>query len=157
MAEKVVSRSERYLRFSRRGMVVILVSSMITGGSLLVLALDPDGALGSLMPRISALIPMAIAIVAGMLVATLGGHKWDPEAPEARAILEDEWRRANMNRAIRVAFVVVLAAQVPLGFWLASVPSPRGILALATTTMTLGLAVLAGLFLYFDREPNNGG
>lgn len=157
MTTEVDSRSEMYLRFSRRGMMVVLATSIIAGGSLLAIAVEPDGAIASLMPRISALIPIAITLVAGMLVATLRGNRWNPKAPEARAILEDEWRQSNLNRAIRAAFALVLAAQVPLGLWLSSVPSPRGILALATTTMTLGLAVLSGFFLYLDRETNDGG
>jgi len=161
MKDEVDSRSERYLRYSRRGMAAVLAISVLSGGSLLTVVLKPEGVFASLMPRISALIPIAIALVAGMLVATLRGDRWDPKAPEARAILDDEWRRASMDRAIRVAFVVILVAQVPLAFWLAfwlaSVRSPRGILALSTTTMTLGLAVLAGCFLYFDRDANDGG
>jgi hypothetical protein len=151
------SRAEKYLRYSHRSMVVVLLLAVATGGAVLATAVEPDGLIASWMPRISLLLPIAIVLIAGMLMATLRGDRWDPNAPEARAILEDEWRRTNMSRALRGAFVVVIAAQVPLGLWLARLPALRGTLAMATATMTLGLATLAALFLYFDREERDAG
>ncbi|HEX3158234.1 MAG TPA: hypothetical protein VHQ45_06930 [Gemmatimonadaceae bacterium] len=157
MTGSIDSRSERYLRFSHRSMVAVLVLMVMIGTVALVVALRPDGVISQWLPRVSVLVPVAIVLIAGALRATLGGDRWTPDAPEARAILQDEWRRMNMARASRAAFVVVLAAQVPLGLWLGMLPSPRGVMAMAVTTMTFGLAAFIALFLYFERSAHDGG
>lgn len=157
MAVPADSRAERYLRYSRRGMVAVLSLTVVIGCALLAVAVAPDGLIARWMPRLSATLPVVITLVVGVLVTTLRGDRWDPNAPEARVILEDEWRRANMSRALRGAFVVVVAAQAPLGLWLSRLPAPRGALAMATATMTLGLATLSALFLFFDREGRDDG
>lgn len=101
-----------------------------------------------------AMLPLwIIAVVLAVgLQRTLGGDRWDPRTPEVRAIVEDEWRRSNMDRARRVAFVVVLGAQLPLGLLFASLPPLRAVMAMATATITVGLATLLAFFLYFDRD-----
>ena len=157
MTGSIDSRSERYLRFSHRSMVVVLVLMVMTGAVALAVALRPDGVISQSLPRAGVLLPVAIVLIAGALHATLGGDRWTPDAPEARAILQDEWRRMNMARASRAAFVVVLAAQVPLGLWLGMLPAPRGVMAMAITTMTFGLAAFIALFLYFERGAHDGG
>jgi len=154
MSSPIESRSEKYLRFSRRGMTVALLLVLAVGGVCVVMAVHPAS------PRFpQAVLPLwivAVVLAAG-LQRTLGGERWDPRAPEARAIAEDEWRRSNLDRARRAAFVVVLGAQLPLGLLLASLPTPRAVTAMAAATVTLGLATLMGLFLYFDRDAPDAG
>lgn len=157
MAVSNDSRSEKYLRYSHRSMVVVLALMVTIGSVSLAMALQPDGVVARWMPRLSAIVPIAIVLVAGALAATLRGDRWDPNAPEARAIVQDEWRRLNMARAMRGAFVVVVAAQVPLALWLGTLPSPRAAMAIAITTMTLGVATLSALFLIFEREEGDAG
>jgi hypothetical protein len=154
--EAIETRAERYLRYSHRGMVLLLVLMAIIGGGALAVILQPDGLIAGWMPRISVTIPVAIALIAGALVSTLGGDRWDPNAPEAQAILRDEWRRHNLARAMRVAFVIVLAAQTPLALWLASLPGSRAVIGMAIATMTLGMVTFTGLYLVFDREARDG-
>jgi hypothetical protein len=149
-------RAERYLRYSHRGMVVILVLVIAVGAAFLAVALNPDGAVARLMPRLALSAPIAIALIAGALQWTLRGDRWDPAAPEARAVLDDEWRKVNLARAARWALGVVLSAQVPLALWLGGLPGPRGVLAQAVATMTLGMAALLGLFLFFQRAGHEG-
>jgi hypothetical protein len=149
-------RAERYLRYSHRGMVVILVLVIAVGAAFLALALNPDGTVARLMPRLALSAPIAIALIAGALQWTLRGDRWDPAAPEARAVLDDEWRKVNLARAARWALGVVLSAQVPLALWLGGLPAPRGVLAQAVATMTLGIATLLGLFLFFQRAGHEG-
>ena len=60
-----------------------------------------------------------------------------------------------MHRASRVALIVVLMAQYPLVLlfeFVMQLPPPRGAFAMAASTITLGLATLMALFLFFDRE-----
>jgi hypothetical protein len=57
-----------------------------------------------------------------------------------------------MDRAIRVAFFVILIAQIPIGLLVAPLPSLRAVMAMATTTLTLGMATFLALFLFFSRQ-----
>jgi hypothetical protein len=154
MAVPPESRSEKYLRFSRRSMTVTLLLIIAIGGVCLIMAIRPG------TPQWSRAIPamwiIAVILAAG-LQRTLGGERWNPRAPEARAIREDEWRRSNMERARRIAFVVVLGAQLPLALLLAALPSLQAVMAMAAATITLGLATLLALFLYFDRDESDAG
>lgn len=108
-------------------------------------------------PRAVVPLTFIMALIAIGLQRTLGGERWDPRLPEVRAIVEDEWRRSNMNRARRAAFAVVLVVQLPLGLVLAGLPSLQALMAMAAATITLGLATLLGLFLYFDRDAADDG
>lgn len=149
------TRAETYLRFSRRRMTVLLLLVLAVGGVCVAMAFRPAP---PTWPQ--AMLPLwivAIVLAAG-LQRTLGGDRWDPRTAEARAIAGDEWRRNNMDRARRVAFVVVLGAQLPLGLVLAVLLEPvQAAMAMAAATVTLGVATLLALFLYFDRDTADAG
>ena len=154
MTNSVESRSERYLRFSRRSMTVLMLLVLAIGATAVALAVHPAS---PAWPR--AMVPLwiiAVAIAVG-LQRTLGGDRWDPRSPEARAIADDEFRRDNLNRARRVALVVVLSAQLPLGLLFAALPPQRSTLAMAASTITIGLTTLLAFFLYLDRDPADAG
>jgi hypothetical protein len=151
------SRTDRYQRYSRRGMLVVLALAVLVGALTLAVTLDPDGGVARGLPRFVVVVPVAIALIAGGLYSTLRGDRWDPRSPEAQALLGDEWRQQTMARAMRGAFGVVLAAQAPLAVWLASRPAPNNVIAMAIVTMSLGLAALCTLFLVFDRRGDDVG
>jgi hypothetical protein len=155
MPEPRVSRSERYLRFSQRSMALVLCLVLTLGAVGLAMALRPE--IGSRwMVQLGWMYPIAITIAFGVLQRTmLPGERWSPDAPEARVILHDEWRRANMDRALRGAFIVVLVVQVPLGLALAHLPTLRAVMAMAVATSVLGMATLLALFLFFGREAGD--
>jgi hypothetical protein len=132
----------------------VLVTAV--GTAFLAVALNPDGLVARWMPQLALSAPIGIALIAGALQWTLRGDHWDPSAPEARAVLDDEWRQVSLARAARWALGAVLAAQVPLALWLGSLPAPRGVLAQAVATMTLGTATLVGSFLCFQRAGHEG-
>jgi hypothetical protein len=155
MTKSIDSRPERYLRFSHRTMVVLLTLTILFGGLCLAMALLPGDT-----PRwIASAVPLlGVAATIGLVVlqqTTLRGERWDPKSPEVQAVLQDEWRRTNMDRAMRVAFVVVLIAQIPIGLLVAHLPSLRAVMAMAVSTLTLGMATLIALFLFFSREERN--
>jgi hypothetical protein len=152
MPESLDSRPERYLRFSQRSMVALLLITLILGGLCLAMALRPGDAPRWVTSSIT-LLPIVLAIgIMTLQRSTLRGDRWDPRSPEVRAVLEDEWRRTSMDRAIRVAFFVVLIAQIPIGLLVAPLPSLRAVMAMATTTLTLGMATFLALFLFFSRQ-----
>ncbi len=110
-------------------MIVLLFVVAILGGTGLALILSPDGSVGRSAARAAWLIPIAIAIATAAVQTSLKGRRWNPDSPEVKTILQDEFRRTNMDRAARISLIVVLAAQWPLG-----------------------LLTLITLFLFFDRE-----
>lgn len=156
MNDSEETRAERYLRFSQGSMIVTLVLVLALGGICVGMALEPD--VGSRwMARSGGMLAVAIAIaVVTLQPATLRRDRWNPDAPEARAILHDEWRRTNMDRAMRVAFVVVIGAQIPLALLLARLPSLRAVTAMAAATTTLGLATFIALYLLLSRQGRDG-
>jgi len=133
-------------------MVALFIITLVVGGLCLTMALRP-GDTPRWMTSLVALLPTAIAIgVVTLQRTTLRGDRWDPKSPEVQAVLQDEWRRVSMDRAIRVAFFVILIAQIPIGLLVAPLPSLRAVMAMATTTLTLGMATFLGLFLFFSRQ-----
>ena len=154
MTKSTEPRSEKYLRFSRRRMTVLLLLVIAVGGVCLAMAILPQS---PTWPRAVPALWIVAVVIAVSLQRTLGGERWDPRVPEVRAIVGDEWRQGNMNRARGIAFAVVLGAQVPLGLLLAGLPPLRAVMAMATATIILGLATMLALFLYFDRDGHDAG
>jgi hypothetical protein len=155
MDESNENSLEIFERFSRRSMVTLLFVVAILGGTALALILSPAGAVGRSAARASWLIPVAIVIAVAAAQSSLKGRRWNAASPEVAAIMQDEWRRTNMDRASRFSLIVVLAAQWPLGILIGvmgGVPSMRTAMAMAAASMTLGLMTLIALFLFFGRE-----
>ena len=146
---------EVFQRFSRRSMVALLFVIAILGGTALALILSPQGAVGRAANRMMWLIPVAIVIVVAAVQTSLKGARWDPKSAEVKTVMEDEWRRASMDRASRIALIVVVAAQWPLAMLLgfvAALPAHRTAMAMAAASMTVGLVTLIALFLAFERQ-----
>lgn len=142
-------------RYGRRNMVVSLFIVALLGGTGLALILSPKGAVAQSANRMMWLIPVAMAIAVGASQAALRGRRWDPKSPDVQTVLNDEWRRASMDRASRLALIVVVAAQWPMALvigFLLDVPALRAAMAMAAASITLGLLTLITLFLVFERE-----
>ncbi len=149
MPATVMSRSEKFLRYSRRGLAVLLGLVLTLGGVSIAMALQPES---DMWPSVLRMLPIVIAVVAAALVGTLRSDRWNPRAPEAQAIMQDEWRQANMDRARRIAFAAILIVQVPIALLFSHLPTLQALMALAVSTMTIGISLLLALFLYFDRD-----
>ena len=67
-------------------------------------------------------------------------------------IRQDEFRRVNLSRAQRAALIGVLILQIPLGLLFSHLPAMRAVIAMGVTTITLGMATVITLFLFFDRD-----
>ncbi len=157
MSALIESRSENYLRFSRRSMGALLAEVLVIGTLCMVMTLWP-GSGQYWMVQAGWLLPVAITIgLVTLQRTTLRGGRWRPDVAEVRTIMDDEWRRVNLNRAMRFAFTGVLILQVPLGLTLAHLPALRAVIAMATATTTVGMTTLISLFLYFDRETRDAG
>jgi hypothetical protein len=149
-------RSELYLRFSRRMMAVLLVIIVAFGAIGLAMALRPDGAFSKALERASWFVPIAMVIGVTVLQTSMRKNRWDPNSPEAKAILNDEWRRTNLDRAMKIAFITILVTQLPLGWlfgvMLAQLSVLRAVLAMGVSTITLGVTTFIATFLILDRE-----
>jgi hypothetical protein len=149
-------RSELYLRFSRRGMAVLLILIVLLGVTALAMALRPDGAFAQALEKAPWFFPIAAIIGVAMLQTSLRKNRWDPNAPEVKAILNDEWRRTNLDRAMKVAFIVILVTQLPLGWlfgvMLAQLSVLRAVLGMAVSTITLAMTTFVATFLILDRD-----
>jgi hypothetical protein len=146
---------EALQRFSRRSLITVLFVVAILGGTGLALILSPEGAVSRSQARAAWLIPVAIVIAVVALQSSLQSRRWNPASPEVKTIMQDEWRRASLDRASRISLIVVLAAQWPFGLaigMLSGLPVVRASMAMAAASVTLGLLTLIMLFLYFDRD-----
>lgn len=154
MTNPVQDRSELYLRFTRQSMIALLFVVVVLGGTALSLILSPAGAIRRSENLLWWLLPIAIALSVAVPVS-IRRRRWAPDAPEVRAVMQDEWQRTIIDRATRAALIVVLSVQWPLamilGFWMQLHP-PRLAAAMAWSTITLGVATFLTLCLLFDRE-----
>jgi FtsH-binding integral membrane protein len=141
---------EALARVSRRGLYVVLFMIVALGGTAIAMAVEPESMFARWPGVMPWLIPM-FTIFAVVTFRVRGGRGWNPASPEVKAVLEDEFRQANLARAQRATLIVVLAAQIPLALLFASLPESRSVMALAVSTITLGMATLITLFLIFDR------
>jgi len=149
------SLTEIYLRFSRRSMLAVFFLALTLGILGLAVAFQPNSDFARWIEHLAWMIPIAIAIGAGILQATLRRNRWDPSSAEAKTILNDEWRQANLDRAARWTLGIVLFAQAPLAVAFAfftDLPARQAVVAMAIASITLGLTSMTGLFLWLDRE-----
>src|SRR5438045_4162741 len=117
MPEPTEDRSELYLRFSRRGMAVLLIMIITLSAAALAMALRPGGAFSQALQKAPWFFPIATIIAAGVLQTSLRKNRWNPNSAEAKAIMNDEWRRMNLHRAMKVAFIVIMVTQLPMGWF----------------------------------------
>jgi hypothetical protein len=149
-------RSELYLRFSRRGMMLLLIVIVALGAVALAMALRPDSAIAQALERAPWFFPLATIIGVAVVQTSLRKNRWDPKSPEVQAIMNDEWRRTNLDRAMKIAFIAILVVQLPLGWlfgvMLAQLSVLRAVLGLAVSTITLGMTTFVATFLILDRD-----
>ena len=154
MAESAIQPTEVFLQFSRKSLTAMLVVVVVLGGTALSLMLAPQGAIGRASNLVWWLIPVVVAAAIAVAVG-MRGRRWPANAREVQIVMEDELRRANMLRASRATLIAVLALQWPMAMafsmirWL---PGERMAMVMATSTITIGLALLIALFLAFDRD-----
>ena len=144
--------TELFLRFSRRGLMIVLVLVVAIGLTMAGTAIWPDSVLVSWPVRMPWLLPILSVVAAIALRAPMRGQVFDPGSTEIRAVLDDERRLKNLAHGQRVALIVVLAIQIPLAVALSSLPALRALMAMASLTMTLGIGTLIGMFLMLERQ-----
>src|SRR4051812_9368846 len=102
--------TETYLRFSRRSLIALFCLGLALGAFGLAVVLQPAGSLAHGLERAAWIIPIAIAIGVAVVQTTLRRSRWDPASAAAKAVLNDEFRQASLDRAARWTLTVVLLA-----------------------------------------------
>ena len=145
-------RVEMLLRVNRRALAVLLLLIVFLGATAVAMASWPDTWLGQWPLRFPLLFPIAVLLAFFCLRFFGGGRNFRPDAAEVKVVLNDDFRRANLLRAQRIALVLILSAQVPLGLLFMRVPTTRAVIGMGGTTIALGVSAVILLFLFFDRE-----
>jgi hypothetical protein len=137
-------------------MLLLLIVIVALGAVALALALRPDSAIAQVLEKAPWFFPIATIIGVAAVQTSLRKNRWDPKSPEVQAIMNDEWRRTNLDRAMKIAFIVILVVQLPLGWlfgvMLAQLSVLRAVLGLAVSTITLGMTTFVATFLILDRD-----
>jgi len=150
-------RSEQFFRFWRRHLIAILAVVILLGATAVSLTVSAPGAVRNPDNLAWWLAPIGLAVCVA-LPMSIRRRRWDRNSPEVRIVETDEWRQEVMNRAARTALLVVLIVQWPLGLclgFLTELPSPRIAMAMAASTITIGLTAFIAIFLVVDREPTD--
>ncbi len=146
------NQTESILRLARRNLFIVLLLILLLGGTLLSNVFQPDSPFSRWPSELPWLLPVGMVI---LFTTSMARVRWDPQSPEVRAILSDEWRRLNLHRAMRIAFFIVLIAQVPQTFLFMQLPVLRALMGMATATITLAMSAFLALFLIFDRDTSH--
>jgi hypothetical protein len=145
-------RVEMFLRTSRRALGVVLLLVFFLEATVIAMAFWPATWLAEWPMRFPLAFPILVWLAFMALRLTRDGRELRANAPEAKVVLNDEFRQANLLRAQRWAFILVLIAQLPLGLLFMRVPVARAVLGMGGTTIALGMSAVILLFLFFDRE-----
>jgi len=145
--------AEVFLRFDRRKTIALLLIVAILGTIGLALMLTPVGQTWRWVARAS-LIPLALSVLVFALLS-FRSRRFASDSAEVRVAMADEWRQNVTSRASRFALIVILVVQWPLSLafgFLIDLPSPRGQMAMAMATITIGIVTQLGAFLFLDRD-----
>ena len=129
---------------------MLIAIVLVVAATLVAHVLRPGTLLADWPSKVPWLFPIAVAGV--FLLLNRGKRPLRPDHPDVRAMPGDEFRQANLARAQRLALIVVLVAQVPLGLLLSGPSAAAAVMAMALTTITLGMVTMIASFLFFDRE-----
>jgi Na+/H+ antiporter NhaC len=143
-------RTELFLRISRRSLVALLVLVLFFAATLIAHVVRPGSLLADWASRMPWLLPVAIVAVFAMFIAPLR-RSFRANDPAVEAVVNDEFRQANLARAQRVALVVVLVAQIPLAIFLSGLSAAAAVTVMGVATITIALATFIIAFLFADR------
>ena len=142
--------TELLLRISRRSLLVVLALVLLIAATLIAHVLRPGSLLADWASRMPWLLPVAIAAVFFIFNVPFR-RSFRANDADVRAMLNDEFRQANLARAQRAALAVVLVAQIPLAMFLSGLNTVAAVTVMSVATITVAIATFIISFLYFDR------
>ena len=144
-------RTELVIRYGRRSLALCLAWLGMLGTCLAVQVFDAEGPFTAMTNNLLKFLPIGLPMAVAALQASLKGKRFTTHDPDVRAVLQDEFRRANLNKAFRCAFFTVFILQVPLGLAVWNHPTHVALYFMGGFTVLLGVMALMAFFLYFDR------
>ncbi|MDG2536414.1 hypothetical protein P5Y53_01915 [Dyella jiangningensis] len=151
MSRHTHSQIDRMIRLERRGIWLCLMVILLLGAVVLLAGATHDPTLAQLARWIMSII-IPLAIVFGAVWVNRAQDGSAPESKENReAIVHDELRQVATYKAFRAGFFAMLCALAVfcLLSFVTTLIWSAGLLA--ATTITLGIAVFLGSFLFYDR------
>ncbi len=149
MVKDQQDRGEQALRQVRQGLWMVLGVLVLLAAFAALQAYDPGTVLAQRSARaLPALLPVLIVVVFAWQQST---RRLSVKDAEMQAVLKDEFRRANLDRAFRAAFLVLLGVQVPLALLCRTLPSERAVWCMVAFSCFAGMVALLGSFLFYDR------
>ena len=124
----------------------------VLGICLALQVFDAEGTFTAMSNNLLKFLPIGLPIAVAALQASLKGKGFTKEDPDVLAVMKDEFRCANLNKAIRYAFFTVFILQVPLGLAVRNHPTPVALAFMGGFTVLLGVMALMAFFLFFDRD-----
>jgi len=152
MKQPEAQRTEFLLRYTRRLAFVCLIGLLPALFYGVFTVWDRDGRHERLQLGLLLLSPIILTLGLAWVMASRKGVAIPSDDPDLQAIAQDEFRRLNAMRAVRVAFVTVLFVQLPLAWLLGLRPSPDSLAHMGTLTCFLGFISFLSAFLFFDRD-----
>lgn len=151
MANQKPNQTELLVRYARRSLWVAMAVLAMLGAYAVLINLYPESAAAALAERMFMLLPIVLAIVIAALRSSLKGASADPKTPAMKAVLGDELRRHSLNRACRNGFFAVLFAQPLLALLVGVTYLPYPAVLMASATALVGVGVVLGSMLAYDR------
>ncbi len=152
MKQPEANRTEFFLRYLRR-LAFICLAGLLPALFYGVLTVwDRDGRHERLQFGLLLLSPIILTLGLAWVMFSRKGVAIPSDDPDFQAIAQDEFRRLNAMRAVRVAFVTVMVAQLPLAWLLGLRPSPDSLAHMGTFTWFIGFISFLSAFLFFDRD-----
>lgn len=151
MTSTTPERTELVIRYGRRSLALCLAWLGLLGACLGLQVFVPGGPITGMTNNLLKGLPIALPIAVAALQGSLKGKGFSTTDPDVQAVLKDEFRRANLNKAFRCAFFTVFVLQVPLGLAVWHLPTHVALSLMGGFTILLGVMALLGFFLFFDR------
>jgi hypothetical protein len=143
--------SERFVKFSRRGLWIALALLLVLGGYAIVINVFPNSTTASSAHRLANILPLAITIAVAWAYLSLKGSAVDQRGALMTQMLNDELRQHSLSRAYRNALIAVLIGQPVLALLAAWMALPFPELLMASATALIGTGVVLCTMLIYDR------
>lgn len=151
VAHQKSTEADLLVRYSRHSLWLAVAVLALLGAYAVLINLYPDSGAAALAERMFMLLPLALVIVIALLRSSLKGVSADPGAPPMRALLGDELRQHSLNRACRNGLFAVLFAQPLLALLVGVTYLPYPAALMACATALVGVGVVLGSMLAYDR------
>jgi lysylphosphatidylglycerol synthetase-like protein (DUF2156 family) len=151
MSHPTDDQTDRMIRLERRGIWLALVVIVLLGAVVLLAGETHDPALARVAQWImSTVIPMTI-VLGAVWVNRLQNGSASESKNKREAILDDELRHIAAFKAFRAGFLVMLGTQAIFCLLSSTAMLAWSAGLLAAITITFGIAVFLGCFLFYDR------